>query len=264
MPDFDIAKAEFERQASVLRGLVRAIDAVSSLADNATADGVVLPTIPAEGQNTMAAAAIVLLAAHFEEYVRQQIEEYAKAIVAEYDHLQAEFRIKFLDSYWRAGAGRIGRIRPSAGDAQWNARAEGLLSSMISYPVRGDIALFSANFISEHETNMRWDMILDLSARVGVKKLSELLYKNAALKKKLGASRKDTMSADLRARMNNFYSLRNEIVHSIAQSSGVGFTIFDEWVEFFLAFSNAFAEALVLSNNEFVSKVEIEKQKLAV
>jgi hypothetical protein len=187
MPDFRIGDAEFDRQATILGTLVETIE-ISSKQDGIAKHhiaGSELPIIPRGGQNTMAAAAVVLLAAHLEEYIRQQVEEYAKGIILEYDHLETDFKGKLIDTYWRSGSGKLARIRPRS-DPFWTSTAEPLLQTLIAYPVGGDATHFLAAVICEHENNMRWGTVAELTGRVGVKNLASLLYKSAELRSNLG------------------------------------------------------------------------------
>jgi hypothetical protein len=263
MPDFEVAGAEFDRQATILETLVATID-ISARQDGITRHVVVgaeLPIIPAGGQNTMAAAAVVLLAAHFEEYVRQQVEEYVRAMVLEYAHLGDDFRNRLIDVYWRAGSDRLNRIRPR-GDQLWASSAGPLLRALLGYPVEENLDEFIADVVSEHENNMRWETITELTGRIGVKNLSGLMFKSPKLKSTIGNLRRDEFSISLRKRLNDFYMVRNGIVHSIAQNTGIGATVFREWAEFFRVLSTAFATALTESFALFTA--EIAKRKTAI
>lgn len=264
MPDFTIADADFDRQASILRSLLTTVQ-VSSRQDGINKhiiNGVELPLIPAGGQNTMAAAAVVLLAAHFEEYVRQQVEEYAKAVVLEYASLPSEFRDKLVDTYWKSGAAKLGRIRPK-GDPGWLTRAEPVLKGLIAYPIGGDLNHFVAALLCEHDNNMRWDTISDLTGRVGIKKFSGLLHKSAPLKAHLGSPKVGDMTEALRLKLNAFYELRNGIVHSISQNSGIGTSVFDQWADFFSLLTTAIAESFASSYVAFEAETEKRKAKAA-
>jgi hypothetical protein len=214
-----------------------------------------LPVIPAGGQNTMAAAAVVLLAAHFEEYVRQQIEEYVKALILEYVYLDLKFKDKLIDSYWRGASSKLTRLRP-LGDPLWKSRAEPLLRGLIRYPIEDALDHFVAATLCEHENNMRWETIQQLTGRIGIKDLSGLMFKSGVLKKELGNPRKDQFTDELRVRLNRFYETRNGIVHSIAQNTGIGTTVFDAWADFFRSFTTAFAEALDASYTLLAGEIE--------
>jgi hypothetical protein len=257
MPDFSIANAEFARQGEILRLLITTIE-ISSKQDGIQKHviaGLELPLIPPDGKNTMAASAVVLLAAHFEEYIRQQVEEYAKGVVQEYAHLDETFKTKLISTYWRAGTGKISRIYPK-GDLSWIGPAKTMLEGLIAYPVGGDINSFVAAMLCEHENNMRWDTITELSARVGVNKLSDRMFKSARLKSNLGTVRKDQFASDVRDKLSEFYDLRNGLVHSISQNIGIGFTVFSGWAEFLTVFADAFAEGLVACFQEFAEATE--------
>jgi hypothetical protein len=166
----------------------------------------------------MAAAAVVLLASHFEEYVRQQVEEYAKGMMTEYAHLPNDVREKLVDTYWRAGSGRLSRIRPS-GNPLWASTAEPLLRALVGYPVGNDVGSFIANVICEHDNNMRWDTITEMTGRVGIKKLADLMFKSAKLKAKLNINSKGQFASELKQQLNQFYSLRNGIAAFIHEAA---------------------------------------------
>jgi hypothetical protein len=264
MPDFVFADTEFDRQATTLDTLIETID-VSALQDGVKRhqiEGVSLPIVPSGGQNTMAAAAIVLLAAHFEEYVRQQIEEYAKAIITEYAHFDEDFKSRFIDSYWRSGTARLAAIRPK-GYSSWMDDAAALLRRLVEYPVIGNVLEFRSEYICTHDNNMRWDTVRELAGRVGVKSLADLMFKSKRLKDILDNPRKDRFSPTIERKMNSFYDLRNGIVHSISHNSGVGATIFKAWSEFFRIFTTAFASSLEASFKLFEIGIEARKTSAA-
>ncbi|MRX33841.1 HEPN domain-containing protein [Aminobacter sp. MDW-2] len=264
MADFKLAEAEFGRQAQILEALLETIELVGQQDETSPTviAGKPVEPLPPGGQNTMAAAAVVLLAAHFEEYIRQQIEEFAKSTISEYAHMDRDQQEKLVDHYWRAGSGRMGRIRPK-GDPAWASGAQRLLLQLLEYPIRQNISAFIAGMLAEHENNMRWDTITELTARVGAQKLADKLFKSSALKAQIGNPKKDAFAPAIRLRLNEFYTMRNEIVHSISQSSGIGPTIFRHWIDFFKTFSVAFADAVEACYVDFADRIKRNKEKLA-
>ncbi|PBB22815.1 MULTISPECIES: HEPN domain-containing protein [Mesorhizobium] len=264
MPDFKVADSEFDRQASILEILVKTID-VSSLQDALAPTlvaGAALPLVPAGGKNTMAAAAIVLLAAHFEEYVRQQVEEYAKSVIVEYAFLKSEFKDKLIDTYWRSGSGKLSRIKPK-GFPGWAGLAEPVLHALIDYPIGTNMLSFQAKLVSEHENNMRFDTMAELCGRVGITKLGELMHKSKPLRDALNTPSKDQFNITLQRRVSEFYELRNGIVHSISQNAGVGSTVFNQWAVFFRHLTTAFSGALDDAFQKFNKEIEKAKHDAA-
>jgi hypothetical protein len=75
------------------------------------------------------------------------------------------------------------------------------------------------------------------------------------MKKISSVAKKDEMSLYLRRRLNEFYEMRNRIVHSISYSSGIGTTIFSEWAEFFRVLTAAIATAFDESYRAFVAEI---------
>jgi hypothetical protein len=126
--------------------------------------------------------------------------------------------------------------------------------------VAGNLVEFKAKLLCEHDNNMRWDTILELCSRVGVKSLSDLLYKSKPLRTVLGDCKKADFSPQLQRKINEFYELRNGVVHSIAQNSGIGPSVSSSWAAFFRAFTTALAEAL----KEAYGKLEAELAKAKV
>jgi hypothetical protein len=198
----------------------------------------------------MAAAAVVLLASHFEEYIRQQVEEYAKAVIDAYAHIEDDLKSKLIDAYWRCGSNKLARIRPRH-DSDWIVGASGTLKSLIDYPVNGVATQFVARMISEHENNMRWDAITELFGRVGVKNLSGQLQHSRALRIVLDHPSSRTFGDILKIKLNDFYVVRNGIVHDISQNSGIGATIVQTWTLFFRNFNDAVATACENSYSNF-------------
>jgi hypothetical protein len=257
MPDFRSAAAEFERQTKTLELLMETIRICGQF-DTELLDKVGeprLPQIPATGQTTMAAAAIVLLAAHFEEYVRQQVEEYAKSVINQYPNLEPDFKERIADAYWRASSQKLYRIRPK-GNPDWAASARSVLSGLLAYPVDEDLDSFVANTLCEHENNMRWDTIKEVTGRVAIKDLSGLLRKSKELADLVGSPVKEEFPRMLQLRLNEFYELRNGIVHSIAQNSGIGASVFQQWTELLRAFVIAMADAMEASLAEFLGQIK--------
>ena len=202
----------------------------------------------------MAAAAVVLLAAHFEEYVRQQIEEYAKAVVASYEYLPDDFKQKLIENYWKSGTAKLERIRPKVSPL-WSNIARPLLTSLVEFPINENTLHFEASYLCHHEQNMRWDTLSALCSRVGIKSLKDQLFKHQGLRRLIGTASKNEFGNNVERRVNEFYELRNGIVHSISQNTGVGSTIFRSWSEFFRVFTTAFAGSLEGYQQSFLQSI---------
>jgi hypothetical protein len=178
--------------------------------------------------------------------------------VLEYVHLEDGFRKELVDTYWRAGASKLSRLKPKT-DINWAGNAHGTLQSLIAFPVNEDISGFVASMVTEHEYNVRWGMLSELMARVGVRKLSDRLGRVAGLKAVLGSPGRADFTRTLEVRMNEFYAIRNGIVHAIAQNSGIGTTVFHLWANFFRELATAIAIVLEVCFAEFSAEIERRK-----
>jgi hypothetical protein len=132
MTDFRTAEAEFKRQLNVFRALNESIVLCGrqdpSLPTEIAATP--LPILQPGSQNTMAAATLVLLAAHFEEYVRQLIEEYAGALSANIAFIPPRDLEEVVDFYWSASQSMLARIKPK-GNPNWATTAQPLAQRII-------------------------------------------------------------------------------------------------------------------------------------
>lgn len=251
MADFRIAEAEFIQQLSIFRSLVLTVEICSRQDPFSPTQigGAPLPLMGGNEQNTMAAAAIVLMAAHFEEYLRQQIESFGAEIVPNLPHMQPADREAFTDDYWRASQTKLSRVRPK-GNPGWATSAQSIVQGLLEFPITGNIAAFDARNISEHDNNMRFETMIALCKRVSIKNAPQLLFNDINLKQALNnPTNSENMHTILKTEINEFYELRNNIVHNIAQTAGIGSTIVDKWASFFqllaTAFAGCFEKALV-------------------
>jgi hypothetical protein len=174
--------------------------------------------------------------------------------VDEYNHIEDTLKKKIIEAYWRCGSNKLGRIRPGH-DSAWAVGANGTLKGLIDYPVNGLTNRFVARMISEHENNMRWDTIAELLGRVGIRQLSHLLQRSKALKSVLDDPPPGQFDDVIKLKLNQFYVLRNGIVHDIAQNSGIGANTFHMWVLFFRQFIDAIAAACESSYLKFEQSV---------
>jgi hypothetical protein len=257
MADFEIARAEFAEQVAALLGVVDIIDAVARRPVEEVLDPP-LPEVPRTGQNTISAAAIVMLAARFEEYIRQQVQEYCQGMIAEIEHLEPQVKTKLLKVYWRGGVSRLNRIDPN--DGTWASDARASLQALIRFPVDYDFGGFDSRLVTEHDNNMRWDTVLELSGRVGIKKLADRLFKHSNLRDACGVQKSAHMTDSLRQKLNDFYQLRNTIVHSISQASGIGRSIVEEWCAFFGHVSDAVSVAFGVAFHEFAEELKVKEE----
>lgn len=210
--------------------------------------------MPKRSTTTSRNAGIVLLAAHFEEYIRQQIEEYAKGVVISYNNLEINFREKLVDSYWRSAASKLSRIRPK-GSSNWANVAQQTLNNLLAYPVNGNTSQFDYKLISEHENNMRYETILELCKKLSISDVHTGMCRHTDFDNSIGNPHRDFRAREITRILNDFYELRNGIIHSIAQNVGVGQPTFQRWTEFFRLFATAFAQHLTRSFAAFEASI---------
>lgn len=75
----------------------------------------------------------------------------------------------------------------------------------------------------------------------------------------MGSPKTDTRTLQIRTKLNDFYELRNGIIHSILQNTGIGAATFSQWVQFFRIFAPAFVDALNEAHSKFSAEVAVTK-----
>lgn len=203
-----------------------------------------VPILSAGAENVMAAAAIVSLAAYFESFVRAQIEEYARGVVSHFANLHVESQVQIVDVYWKSSVLGLGRLKPKD-DPHWATKAASSLNGLSKFPISSDSAFADPTRLSDHENNMRFEIISQISKRVGINNLGKGLYGHRPLRSYIGAPNETEFLAACKSRLFEFQDLRNQLVHQISQASGVGNSVYIRHRDFISLFSIAYTSLLV-------------------
>lgn len=227
---FEIIREDFAAELGAIRELVQTFDGGGKLAKTRLA---------------AANSATLLVAATFEEFVREMAREHARAVVARvssFDRLPN----KLVSTAWKRSMESLARVRF---DVDQPAR-EGLMVdtqvrfSVVYEFVKGDLTKDIYRDLIHNENNMRPG---ELNAMFTVAGLSNICLKvcdKPAILIFFGESEAGKAHGKLIAALEEFFERRNSIAHSLnaGQSNGPE-QIFND-LDMLLAFSEAMSRTL--------------------
>lgn len=198
---FDVIREDFVGELDTIRQLVETFDGHGKTANVRIA---------------AANSATLLVAATFEEFVREMARAYARAIVertATFDKLPG----KLVSTAWKRSMESLARVRfdvePAARESLMvNTQAR---FSVIYEFVKGDLAQDIYRDLIHNENNMR---PAELNSMFNVAGLSDICRKvcdSPALRSFFGESEPGKAHGKLLAALENFFERRNGIAHAL-------------------------------------------------
>jgi len=170
-------------------------------------------------------AAVLLLAATFEEFVREMARAYARAIVEACDSYE-KLPHKLATVLWKRTMEALARLQLSPRKEIFSRESifsDALTRFTVTYQFcRGDISQDIYEDLIHNENNMRPQEINSLFNLSGLKNVCMVASDNDGLMELLNETEPTKANARLVDRMDEFYERRNQIAHSIRamRSSG--------------------------------------------
>ncbi|MCR5881541.1 hypothetical protein LRS03_01115 [Rhizobacter sp. J219] len=241
-PDLQGPLTDFLARTAELRRIVAAIESLGKDSSKlqTTRGGVDLSLVGSTSANTVNAMSLVFLASSFEEFVREELKQCASELSTKYQGLPAETRQAVRSVYWATSLTRLGFVRsiltkdkPQVIDPLALAKLRALIDGTKGFVLDDDPSLIDASTVVHHSNNFKAHVVDDLSRRIGMQSLVDSASESAKLKAYFGTSTKADTSKRVRAKLNEFYDRRNEIVHSLSSAAGYGVdAVFDYFVFF--------------------------------
>jgi hypothetical protein len=195
----------------------------------------------ARARLTAANAATLLLAAIFEEYVRQQVREAFRTRAAQSKSIKERFPEKIISNVWRRALEALQRY--SSDDDDW-AFAEMRLTAVIAFCLREDVTADIADMVALNANNMRPAQLKELFNQIGVQAIVNKSCDDADLVEFLGAANSGQAVPELESRVEEFFRRRNAIAHAIGSGKSSGPSDLLRDIEMFRIFSRSLASAL--------------------
>lgn len=192
-------------------------------------------------------AATLLLAASFEEFIREMAKEYVSQIVYRVKKI-SELPDALYETAWRRTFDRLmkvkaqGRTKLEAHQVAAN-RARPAFDALFDF-FDGDITKLSIENLIHNENNMRGREINNLFKVGGISDICSKICKKPSVKKFFEVDDEGKAHGRLLAALEDFFERRNEIAHSLNTASSASPQTIIRDVELFKALANDLLETL--------------------
>lgn len=227
----------------ILEDFEEELEAVHALVDASADPKLGRPRARVAGAN----AAVLLLAATFEEFVREMARAYARAVVqacASYDKLPP----KLATVAWKRTMEALARVQLNPKTTVFSRDsifADAQTRFTVTYEFcRGDLDQDIYGDLIHNENNMRPQEINGLFGLSGLKNVCFVVAEDEALRDFLGESEQGKAHARLTEQIESFFERRNQVAHSInaMRSSGPELIVND--IELMRQFGRALSATL--------------------
>lgn len=230
---------DFQKRTQQLRLTMVAVEsAAQSPAILTTArPGIDLSTIGLETRNTTNAMSLVLLASSFEEFVREEVGQCADLLMTKYGALSLPIQHRIRGRYWEVLLSRLGmsnimtKTKPKTPDPALIVTARALLDTGRGFVMDGNAALLDRTNFYHSRSNFRPGIVNEIVSRVGIDDIIANAAATTKIKNHFGVTKKADSAERLVAKLEEFYALRNTIVHSLSGVTGVGVDTALDYIE---------------------------------
>lgn len=188
-------------------------------------------------------AATLLLAALFEEYIRQMVKGSFREKSRVANGIK-DFPQKIAANVWRQGLEILARVEID--DVEANIISyQTRLEAIVAFSLKKDITSDVSDVLAHNKNNMRPDKLLELFKKIGITDILLKSCKDQDLQNFLGSTENVKKVCDsLTAALNDFFQRRNYIAHAIGLNNSSGPVQLDQDIELFLTFGRALLRAL--------------------
>jgi hypothetical protein len=252
--DLDGPLDDFHRRTSEIRAIIVAVESASrdKAALTTARPNIDLSLIGAQTGNTVNAMSLVFLASSFEEFIREEIAQGANYMSSRYLHLDEKIRNSVRNSYWSACLDRLRmsssiltKTKPKSLNVTTLGKVGVLLDSARSFVVSDDASTIDPSVFYQHSRNFRPHVVDEIAFRVGIENVIDNAADGGKIKAYFGVTKKSDSSKKLRNKLNEFYEIRNNIVHSLSGSAGYGVDAVLDYIELFEATADSVKGVLV-------------------
>ena len=222
---------DFQKRTQQLRLTMVAVECAAQQQTTLTTvrPGIDLATIGPETRNTTNAMSLVLLASSFEEFVREEVGQCADLLMTKYSALTVPIQQKIRGTYWEVLLRRLSmsrnimtKTKPKAPDPGLILGAKALLDTGRGFVIDGNAAVLDRANFYHSRNNFRPRVVNEIVSRVGIDNVIASAAATTIIKNHFGVTKKADSAERLVAKLEEFYSLRNTIVHSLSDVAGVG------------------------------------------
>lgn len=205
---FEVVVEEFLTDTEIIRSLVAAFDTSQA----------------AQARIASANAATLLVAATFEEFIREMAREYARGVVAS---MQSFDRLppKLAATAWKRTMESLARIKPDSTSSVGSEHQ--FVSAHTRFTVvhdfcKGDLTQDIYRDLIHNENNMRPNEINSMFKVSGLSDVCEKVSHAPSILEFLGETEIGKANARLRDSLEDFFERRNAIAHSLKRGQSDG------------------------------------------
>lgn len=196
-------------------------------------------------------AATLLLAAIFEEYIRQQVRIAFKEKVKRVNG-PGDFPSNLAIKVWRKTLDAS--MRTQIGELDGNSReVEERFATAVAFSIKKDMRAEVSDAVSHNENNMRPDQMAELFKQIGVPSMLSKCCEQVEMSDLVGGNNADDTRLKIIARIEDFFRRRNIVAHAITLGSSSGPAEIAADIELFKALSRAIVRTL---EEEFPQEAE--------
>ena len=193
-------------------------------------------------------ATTLLLAASFEEFIRQMAREYAKQVVSR-ANATSDLPKAMLEAAWRRTLEHFAKRRPETplnvdGYRKLAREARPKIDSLFLF-LDGDTSQDIFDHLVQNENNMRINVINSLFKVGGKSDVCAELCRHAALREFFSLDDAGRAHGELCDSIERFIKRRNEIAHSLNSAVSAGPQDILREIEMFRAFSSDLEKTLI-------------------
>jgi RiboL-PSP-HEPN len=190
-------------------------------------------------------ASLLLLAASFEEFIRELVMEFCSSLfrtATRFTDIPGSVAATVWDRslYLLRGLGY--------GKPDFDRSAAALSIQILDeFCLNQGLTVDVTSLVGYNQNNMRAKEINDIFRRVGIKDICGLVGRRTSIINFFGAASPDISHARFVSHLDEFYENRNEVAHSIGSIRGTGAVQVSRHLEFFECTSSAFAAVIKFS-----------------
>lgn len=199
---------------------------------------------PAKSRIAAANSATLLVAATFEEFVREMARDYARAVVSgtsSFDKLP----VNLASTAWKRTMDGLGKVKFDAQHRPHDVFGTAHAKFSVIYDFcKGDLSKDIYRELIHNENNMHPSQINALFKVSGLPKICELCSHKQSLLDIFGETEPGKAHGKVLTGINNFFERRNEIAHALNTSQSDGPDQIQNDIDMLISFGNALREVL--------------------
>lgn len=186
--------------------------------------------------------ATLLLAALFEEFIRQQIKAAYVEKARNASNISA-FPTKITSTVWRRSLEMLAR-KPFDDVISSASEIGTQITAILAFCLRNEIRQEMANTLAHNDTNMRPAQMNALFNTIGFANIAVKACEDVDLIGFLGSGTAGKANADFAAKLEDFFRRRNDIAHAVQLGTSSGPNELANDIGLFRAFGRALAAAI--------------------